>query len=113
MDRAIVELLPLGHCVLEKLLERQWAGVLRSYAEEYVRHIGELIEHMKDVVVMQLAERRVLYAVELICQVQLGDGGVNGIHRERVAGRERWRLGDAGVVDVVGGTPGIVDPVRA
>src|ERR1700733_13212414 len=50
---------------------------------------------------MQLAQGRVVDAEEFVTNI------VTIVWLER-----RW-LGEAGVVDVVGGAPGVVDPVRA
>src|SRR5258705_11547145 len=62
---------------------------------------------------MQLAQRRVVDAVELVGYVQLGDGGLNGVHGDGVSAVEWGGIGKAGVVDVVGWAPGVVDPVGA
>src|ERR1700761_6013051 len=99
---AVVLFLPLGYSVLKELLELQGAGILIGRAEDHIRHVAQLVEHMEDVVVVQLPQRGIADAEELIA------------HVESCSSRmiRRW-LRQACVVDVVGGPPGEVGPMRA
>ncbi len=63
---------------LEELLEGEWSSELIGGAEDDVGHVAEFVEDVDDVVVMQLAERWIGYAEELVADIESRAAGVVG-----------------------------------
>ena len=92
-------LLPFRHRVLKELLERKRSGELRSQAEEQIPRLAELVQLMQDECAVKRAADRVGHVVNLVGQVQV------------IARLDRRRFRQPGLIDVIGGPPGIVDPM--
>ena len=60
---------PLGDGVLQELLEGERAGELIGGGEDDVGQVAEFVEGVEDVVVMQLAQRGVIDAEELVTNI--------------------------------------------